>query len=915
MAVNLVDREAECTRLSAMLTAALDGRAGICLIAGEAGIGKTAMLAWLAETARTQGAMVVSLAGEELEQDLPFSIFATHPLDGRGGASPGVLGDQALRERVAQSFLTMVDDAHDDAPVVMTIDDLQWADRGSLAALTRLVSRRRVMLAVAYRPAPQRAELARFLHHMRTADASWLTLDALPETSVAALTGQVLGANVGDGLAVVAQTAGGNPLYVIELVGGLLRSGAIVVDAGRAELADDTAEMDVPASLRAKVLDRLGYLSPASRELLAVAAVLGTGFDLGALQSVTESPPTTLMCMAREAVTDGILDDRDSWLTFRHEVIRRVFAEGVPPAIRASIHGRLGSTLAQWSGPVEHVAQQFLRAPSVNGEEISWVLASTDELTARSPADAVSLIGRVLRAIGANDARAPILRCRLAQAMLRCGDHTAAVQAAELALAAETAADGTLSAELRWVLAQALMYQGDLVRALAVAEKALAAPRLPWRLFLRLRAFVLQCSFMLGEGDRLETAEDDMAAAQATGDLPLVAYVSAASALVHLYRGMPRDALGLAERALEILGSGRVPADLSMVPQLAQGGALLELDRPAEADAALAAGISVAADTGQLYLGRMHAARAMLCYLTGRWNDASDEIDAGLRVVDRLGVHPGLRNAAALIAVHRGHFAEARHWLDESPSRTHRYLGDWATALILEAEHRPGDGLHILFAAWDHRAASATDQPALHQLSPELMRLAMAVGDTGPARRVADVMDQLAAVDQPRISVRSTAYLCRGILEPDEAILRKAAQGFRATGRVRYEGLAWEELAVHLAKVGDMAGARGALHDAVRLYTSLGAVLDSARVESRLRAHGIRHGVRGPRRRPKSGWDSLTVAERRVAVLVTEGLTNPAIAERIYLSRRTVQTHVSSILHKLDLSTRVELALAVARHG
>ena len=78
---------------------------------------------------------------------------------------------------------------------------------------------------------------------------------------------------------------------------------------------------------------------------------------------------------------------------------------------------------------------------------------------------------------------------------------------------------------------------------------------------------------------------------------------------------------------------------------------------------------------------------------------------------------------------------------------------------------------------------------------------------------------------------------------------------------------------------------------------------------------GIRRGVHGSRRRPKAGWAALTDTERTVAALLAEGLSNPDSAGRMFISRRTVQFHVSNILGKLGLSSRVELAALVARRA
>ena len=121
------------------------------------------------------------------------------------------------------------------------------------------------------------------------------------------------------------------------------------------------------------------------------------------------------------------------------------------------------------------------------------------------------------------------------------------------------------------------------------------------------------------------------------------------------------------------------------------------------------------------------------------------------------------------------------------------------------------------------------------------------------------------------------------------------------------------DAAVQLAAEGAVEAARTQLDLAARRYVSLEATWDLARADAHLRRYGIRRGVRGHRRRPKSGWAALTPTEEQIARLVSAGLSNPDIASRTFTSRRTVQFHVSSILTKLDLLSRVELAAAVMR--
>ena len=125
--------------------------------------------------------------------------------------------------------------------------------------------------------------------------------------------------------------------------------------------------------------------------------------------------------------------------------------------------------------------------------------------------------------------------------------------------------------------------------------------------------------------------------------------------------------------------------------------------------------------------------------------------------------------------------------------------------------------------------------------------------------------------------------------------------------------LACEDAGSAFTRHGHAERARPLLDQAVGIYERLGAARDLARAEAALREAGIRRGRRGPRSRPQFGWPSLTPTERSVADLVAEGLSNPQIGERLYISHRTVQTHLAHVFAKLDISARAQLAAEVTR--
>src|SRR6185437_16919458 len=194
---------------------------------------------------------------------------------------------------------------------------------------------------------------------------------------------------------------------------------------------------------------------------------------------------------------------------------------------------------------------------------------------------------------------------------------------------------------------------------------------------------------------------------------------------------------------------------------------------------------------------------------------------------------------------------------------------------------------------------------------PDLVRLARGVGDSCLAEEVTDAVAAVAfGNDVP--SITGAALRCRGLLTDDAEAFTQALDAYANSPRRLELALTCEEAADAAARHGDTTGARSLLERAAEIYEGLDATRGLLRVDAALRGLGVRRGRRGPRQRPQQGWGSLTVTERTVAELVAEGLSNPQIAERLYVSRRTVQTHVSHIFTKVGLASRAQLAATVA---
>ena len=199
-------------------------------------------------------------------------------------------------------------------------------------------------------------------------------------------------------------------------------------------------------------------------------------------------------------------------------------------------------------------------------------------------------------------------------------------------------------------------------------------------------------------------------------------------------------------------------------------------------------------------------------------------------------------------------------------------------------------------------------------LAPDLVRLALALGHRDVAAEVAGSVTEGVALAPEVPTVRSLALRCRGLVDGEVEPLVEAAALTRPTPLLVEHAGACEDAASLLAQGGWRDEAATLLREALDRYERAGADAWAGRVRATLRSIGAHPGARGSRRRPAEGWESLTATERAVSLLVAEGLTNGAVARRMYVSPHTVNTHLRHVFAKLGVSNRVALA-AVVHHS
>ena len=927
-AAALIGRESEMALLTGLIKEVAKGRGSSALIEGEPGIGKSALVRAAVAEAPDAGCQVFWGAGDELGQALPLLPFldglrvrepSTNPrrntivqlLRGevtadRGTDVPAVLAEQLLALIAEQCAMR---------PTILVVDDLQWADQASITLWGRLARSAQqipLLLVGVMRPAPQRDDLLALRRVV--GDDARLQLTGLSGVALADLVADLSGGKPDGDLLRLADGAAGNPLYLTELVAALTRSsGLTVTEAGAAMLAGGSA----PSSLSAAIADRLGFVAGPVREVLRAAALLGTDFAVPDLAIVLGRQVADLIPAVDEACAVGVLAESRHGLGFRHPLIRAALYDDMPTPVRAAWHRDAGRALAEAGAPPDRVARQMLRAVGGPGDAtepmdewlLDWLARTADPLVGQAPGVAAELLARAVASSPAGSARHGWLASRLADALYRIGDTAAAEQVVNRAL--EHATEPDLLVDLNWTLAQCRMLAGLSAESLATLDRALTSPGISARHRARLLVLAARTHSTLGEVEEAgRVATSALATASEAGDNWAMGWALYMLALVTAVQAHLTDALPLFDRALAVTDADPALTDLRLLLQINKAVMLGCLDQYEQAFAAAGQARHLADQVGTaIRLAQAHSALGQLLFQTGRWDNAMAEVEILPENLKSPGTACCDLGIAAVVSFHRGEVGAARRHLAAAAPHAerlgHRLITSLALARSLDSEH---DGaLPEALAALTDAVDGNAEELEIEDLLPDAVRLAAQTGDTGAARSLASQAAALAA--ESEIPHRqANALYCRGLLDHDAPRLLAAAERYGEAGRPLLSAKALEAAAGHFVDTGNRGEARAAFTSAVEVYTSLGAAADVAQLQAMFRAHGIRRGPHAKHRRVRSGWDSLTATEIKIAAFVEEGLSNPEIAARLLLSRRTVATHVSHILKKLDVHSRTDIA-------
>ena len=875
----MLGRDRELEALDSALDAVARGGVRLVLVRGEAGIGKTLLLATLRRRAEAMRFVVLAGHATELERDVPFvPIF-----DALGPAPVSALATE--RWRVHRALAARLADIAAGRPLLLVIDDVHWADPATLEFLEHLVRRPpagSMCLALGLRPG---AEADRLVSASRAVEP--LTLDLAPLARAAA---EPLLAGVQDPDRVF-HASGGNPLLLNELAR----------DGGRELL---------PGGIVAAVRVEVAALPTAAQRLAQAAAVVGDPFELDLAARIAglddEESFAALDALER---TGLVRAGTVRGFAFRHPIVRSAVYAGLGSGARLARHAAAARELARTGAALPLRAHHLVHAAVAGDLDAAEALRSAAaEVRPQAPGVAADwlLAARRVDAVGADLAA-------LAETLIEAGRFEPALSIADEARMDPRMA--VVAASVERLLGRHDAARRRLLRALDSGQDT-----------ARVCADLAVAAYQQGDYGAMRGWAE-----RATGGTSGAVGAIAATLLAvgDAFAGSPAVELGALIDAVDDDELGALAEPAMAIPW-----GLLALDRLPQGLAAARRIAAAARRAGNGVASIPHELAAVLALgLLGRIGEAEPAADAAEQSARMSGNAQLLQWALwldAWVLMERGRLDAALVAAQESVELA-RDLEDSASAVVARA---------VLGAVLVARGSHAEGRPLLAaydidrgwvcRWAPVLVGSDLAVGDLAAARAHAERAAALApasgmagaraAAARAQALVALAEYPALTGTAAADGAARAATFARVAIAEAEVAGAALEGARAHVlagrALIGDAREAGVAhLESAVEAARRCGAprVVDEA--QHALRRAGVRIGRGGPRAPGTTGLDALSPREREIADLVATGLTNREIGARLFLSEKTIETHLTRVFQKLGLRSRAQVAAAVSRRG
>ncbi len=919
-------RGREITAIGEAVGALAAGRGGIVLIQGLPGVGKSALLTEAGNIACPCGVRVARSSASPATATVPFAPILEALTTGRepiieSGRLRDLSKSPDQRFWLLRELADQLERAALAGPVMVALDDLQWADEATLSALATLprqLASHRILWLLAARSNDLTFAARSAFARLEAGGALPLTVGALDDTAVSALTRDVLGAPPDPALATVLKGVQGQPFLLVELLHGLADEGLVTIEDGLARASAG----HISPRFSDSVTQHLSTLTEAARDVVRMSVVLGRRLSVDELAAFTGWPVAELVPLIGELLDAGVFVEDGERLSFRHDLVREAIDSGLPRSTRESLRRKAVEVMLRHGAQPSDVAALVMEIAAPGDlQGISLLRRASAEIGRISPAVAAPLSRRAFDLTPEEDPSRGAQILETMEMLVMAGK--AAEASRLLSVAGQHLIEPDLEAQARLGLAMALMHYSP-VDAIEQCRLGLRLAAVPPQLRMYLGS-VMSCGLDIA-GDiqaaaaALHQALDDAGAREDWSVLvPL-----AISAVPH---GQWRTALEVSDEAVR---RQHTPAGMNTRiwrPEAWRASVLLSMARPHDAMALIDDGERMSQAEGvpgKARVWMMLRARALLDL--GRLADAITEADAIFDMSDELGAgNRGYLNdvaswVAGRAALHTGdpgrveNTESAAQRLRRAQLAPSRVLGELLTVSLgcLTGQPHPTAGL-------DEPALGALGSPSLTAGNPRsygdvirLIRALLADGRIPEARSMASALEA-AAADQPGFpALAGAARHARALAEADAGLATEAVDLYQDDERPLIRADVLED-AGRLWSSTRRDDAVDYLDAALRLYAATGAEQDASRVRGLLRANGVRR----PRSRPKADrrWPELTDSEQAVTMLVAEGATNRQVAERLFISPYTVNSHLRHIFGKLDINSRVELARIAAGRG
>ncbi len=931
---SLIGRQPEQRQLAAALERAAAKTSSTIVIEGEPGIGKTRLREDIRDRALAQGWVVLDCRCAEFDGDRPFVpvIAALEELGDRLGdevpteitdglalfrATASITPDETAHHNRAESqgdriVRLIVEGLHEVArtrSLLVLFDDAHWIDEASARVLWDMVRRRPMtaLLTVAtFRPSTRENVLA-LRRALDSHGASNIHLGSLSPTDTLELASEVLGGPVGPEAALLLRDAGGNPLFITELLKGVSE-----VERGEA----DPQLGRVPPSLVSLVSRRFLAFPESTRDLLFDAALLGLTVDVKILALAHNVDITLLLARLEPAFEQRILVTRDGVLGFQHAVVQAIVADSRPDASRRLRHRDLAERLSAVKVPASMVAEHHWKSsPFHHVDAHLWMQRAADEVRPLSLEAALTWLERALACLPDGHPRLDI-QMEIAKHLVLVGRLSEAEAICSMSGDTNTV-DDEVRRRLTLIALTTMAGRTRQDEAMAHVDWLIAHydPRDPQQVeMLGWKALLLVYRGDLDEAERVARRGLEMEVwANPTF---MVSRPHEALGVVALLRGDLERALEHTARATETYEHHENVFTTIMTPHFSRSMALISSRPLPEVIAVIEQGYQSCDRAGHA-LARLHLDPIMAIA-----HFAGGDVDVARTLTDRVlgraddwrtgGISlPTITGLAAYLALLRGDADTARHLaataFDELLSGgAQAGSADFAVFCLAKVAEADGDvdrARELLVGVWELFAKNAS----LFTIAPDLVRLT-AVSDPVFAADVVDRAEQRAERSGAAMD-RANALACRGHLRRDPVLLEQAAQAWEELQWTMGATLIRDSIVHHYPdRVSSVE-----LSEIIRVVLAAWELMELPRPVELIRARHPRIAKSTRSTRPSHGAGSLSQAERTVARLVAEGLTNKEIAQRLFVSHRTVDTHVSHALAKLSLSSRVQLAGLVTK--